>query len=352
METARQRLGTTSRARSDGTERPADLLRVQRDDAYLAQLRAEAEWWDTNPDPFTSMTLPPDIQRHENERLAGDPGRTWYETIDDYGRFKHGCILGAGPGIIEGHLLREHPELHLTVVDISRDSLERLRARVCEEFPDRLEVREEDLNFVELQANSFDLVVSQACLHHIVNLEHVAFQVNRSLTEHGLFFVRDAVCESLFQFSAEKKRLFETSLGATAGGRERSVRWPDRSNWQFSPFESVRSGEILHVLRCYLNEVSVRTANSLLMLNLFTQKKPLPSPKAQIERAGFFSRLRRAAGRRLARLRRPVQGPPSSEAPVLTVDPLLLMLDDVICDTGYLEPGIAFGVYRKWGTSE
>ncbi len=323
--------------------RPADFFFARRDEHYLQQLGEESEFWDCQSDSLLAKTPAWGLQQYQNERLTGDPSRLWYETISDYGEFARGCVIGAGPGIVERHLLAKHPRLHLTVYDISRASLARLDESVDAEFPGRVECREQDLNFVTLPRNAFDLVVSQACVHHILNLEHLAYEVNEALTPDGLFFMMDNVGESYFQFSDEKKRIFQMLLDATRDGEEREVYWPDRNNWQFSPFEAVRSGDIIEVFGAYLDQVGLRTASSLLEMMLFVGQEAAPPgsmsiPKRAVRklRRGLFRVLVRVFGGRLLLTRRRGAG-----------GQLMLELDGYFCDTGSLQPGIAFAIYRK-----
>jgi SAM-dependent methyltransferase len=322
---------------------PEDIFHVLRDEAYLRQLQAEAEHWDAHSETLLSRTPPPAVRAYLNERLAGDSERQWFEVIGDFGSFRRGCVLGAGPGRVESSLLNQHPRLHLTVYDISGESLARLRERMEREFPGRFDTREEDLNFVTLPAEAYDLVVANSCLHHLVNLEHVAFQVNRCLTRDGHLFMQDAVAESRFQFSEEKKRLFEAYVDASRTERDRPmpIRWPDLEHWTYSPFESVRSGEILEILGRYLQEERVRTANALLGLTLFG--RPQLSPALPTKRLLGPRRLLRAAAALWAKVR-PEKPNIARE---MTTDDLLFVLDGIFCDTGYLKPGIAFAIYKK-----
>ena len=327
------------RKRATATQRP-DVFHVARDADYLRQLRVEEEFWDNRTETMLSKTPSPAVQRFQNERLTGDGGRQWFETIGDYGEFEQGCVLGAGPALIESHLLERHPQLHLTVYDISGDSLARLQDRLEMKFPGRVETRQEDLNFVTLPADAYDLVVANSCVHHIVNLEHLAFQVNQCLTGDGVFFMNDTVGESYFQFSEEKKRLYQAFVDATHDnpGRASAIRWPDRDNWAFSPFESVRSGEILDIFQGYLREVRVRTAGALLELTLFG------GPQRGGLRLRLLRRLVRAALRlRLLRLK-------SYIARGRARGQLLFLLDSICSDTGYLKPGVAFAIYQKRAT--
>ena len=71
------------------------------------------------------MDAEPSVQRYQNERLSGQPERMWYETISDNRGVRQGCILGAGPGKLETHLLQQNPNLRLTIYDIAEDTLRR-----------------------------------------------------------------------------------------------------------------------------------------------------------------------------------------------------------------------------------
>lgn len=325
---------------------PEDVFHVRRNEDYLRDLRAEAEHWDSNSETLLSRTPRAAVAAYLNGRMTGHAGRQWFETTVDYGDFRWGCVLGAGPGRVESHLLSQHERLHLTVYDISGGSLARLRERMDQEFPGRFETRQEDLNFVTLPAEAYDLVIANSCLHHLVNLEHVAFQINRCLTPDGFFFMQDAVAESRFQFSEEKKRLFEAYADATRTDRDQPmpIRWPDLEHWVYSPFESVRSGEILEILGRYLREERVRTANALLGLTLFG---PPQLPAALPTNAGLLRprRLVRAVASLLAGVR-PARREAARE---MATGDLLFELDSIVCDTGYLKPGLAFAIYRKRG---
>ncbi len=325
---------------------PSDIFHVARDDGYLRRLREEEEFWDSRIETLLTRTPRPAAQRYLNERMTGRGDRQWFEVISDYGEFRRGCVLGAGPGHVESYLLSRHKELHLTVYDISGGALARLRARLESEFPGRAEMRQEDLNFVTLPAEAHDLLVANSCIHHILNLEHLAFQVNKTLTADGFFFMEDTVSESYFQFSEEKKRLYRTFIDATEDNRGRAtpIQWPDRGNWIFSPFESIRSGEILDIFGRYLQEVRVRTANALLGLSLFAGPRPA-RPQASGGRFRGLRRMRRAG----AALRARVLGPKPNLARGFARGELLFTLDSIVCDTGYLKPGLAFGIYRKRG---
>jgi len=315
-----------------------DVLFRQRDDSYLRDLEVEAEYWNREDDTLLSREAMPAVQSYVNRRLSGDPEKKWYEVIGDGREFREGCVLGAGPGDLERHLLQRHEGLRLTVYDIAVETLERLRSAVGSTLAERLETRQSDLNFAELPAATYDLVVAQSAIHHIVNLEHVAYQVNASLTDDGRFYMYDVVSESYFQFAEVKKRLHELLINATGDEHRLPLRvnWPDRANWTFSPFESVRSGDILEVFGSYLVEESRRTSSSLVGLTIFGVQQATESGITRFVRRALQPLLLRAGRRGVI-----TRG--------LTRGQLMFELDSLTCDTGYLEPGLAFVVYGKRG---
>ena len=298
-------------------------------------LREEEVFWDAQIDTPLAREPRPAIQRYRNERYTGDPEKLWYQTIGDEGEFTNGCVFGAGPGKVEEYLLGRHPKLRLTIFDLSSETLARSQRRLDEQYPGRVEMRHQDLNFVDLPAGAYDLAVANASIHHLVNLEHFAYQVNRSLTAEGRFFMEDVVGESYFQFSEEKKRVFQMFMDATQDSTAVpfKIDWPSRDNWPHSPFESVRSGDILEVFGRYLLPRRVRISGALVVLTLFVRTG---GPEGRLRRAihGLRSRL-------IGREQIIQQGVSKGE--------LLFLLDSVMCDSGHLVPGQAFGIYAKRG---
>jgi SAM-dependent methyltransferase len=324
---------------------PPDILFTQRDDHYLRQLREEEAFWDEHEQTLSSRPPPPTLQSYLNERMTGDPNREWFETIEDYGDFQRGCVLGAGPGFVETHLLAKHPKLHLTILDISRGALQRFHDRLERDFPGRSETQQVDLNFVEFPADTYDLVVARSTMHHMLNLEHLAFQTNRSLTADGRFFMQDVVCESRLQFSEEKKRLFEMFMDATRDSYQPrpEFRWPDRDNSAFSPFECARSEEILEIFGRYLEEVSVQTAGALTTSQLWVERLGFQPPSESSRMRALAREVRRTA----SRLRQMMLGQRLDVALARSRENLLFSIDRIVSETGFLKPFLAFAIYRR-----
>jgi SAM-dependent methyltransferase len=325
---------------------PSDLLRVRADDAaYVEMARAEAAFWQ-RPHPYGLESIeqhfPNDgpVERNANVRFTGNPRVRWYDTISRYGRFHRGLLLGTSSLGAESRILETNPDLTLTIVDISPGALDRRQATLGARFPGRIRTLLADLNFLDLRDDSYDLIVSASSLHHVTNLEHCAWQVNRALTPSGYVFVHDYVGEPRFQFSTLKTRIFELLWDremAREGLRGPGVRWMDDSD--LSPFCGHRSDETLGVLRTYLAEESLRTRGALsrAIQRCVPAGATNPHPVAKARRV-----LRRFRARTVARI---TKAPPMFVSERLLAD--LFLVGDVLTDAGLLLPSNAFGIYRK-----
>ena len=325
----------------------ADLLRVTPDDAEYRRLAAaEAEYW-SSPVPFALEALEErfsegPVDRYTNVRFTGDRGVGWHETIARHGPFRRGLVLGLSALRVEGRILETNPGLHLTFLDLSEGSLARRTDVLGARFPGRVATRCADLNFTELEPDAYDVIVSSSSLHHVTNLEHLAWQINAALTPDGWFFLNDYVGEPRFQFASTKRRVFEAVHDrevARTPGRRPGCNWMDASD--LSPFCGVRSDEVLPVLRKHLDEAEVRTAAALTVALMRSK----PADGATVRPPGLGRRMTDAAVRRALALfgRLPAARVPVSKQ---LLDELMLT-GDMLTDAGLILPGTAFATYRK-----
>ena len=325
-----------------GTPRP-DLFRVAPDDPeYVRVAAAEAAFW-SRPQPFgmdawwdREPTGP--VERYTNERFTGDPAVRWNETIPRYGTFRRGLVLGASALTLEASLLEQNPDAQLTFVDLTEATLERRRQELGTRFPARVATWVADLNFIALPPDTFDLVVSCASIHHVTNLEHLAYQIDRTLTPDGYFFLQDYVAEPRFQFSPARRRLFEILNDremARQHGRGPGLLWMDASDT--SPLCGVRAPDILGVFAAQLTVVDVRTAGALTLPLVRVR----PADGLNPQTIPRWKQLLRAIGR--LRATRATDFQPRRFLHELFV------VGDVASDAGVINPGNAFGIYRKGG---
>ena len=320
----------------------AHLLRVTADDPeYLRQAAAEAAFWEqVHPlglEAGEDIYVEGPVEQYVNERFSGDRSTDWVATIPRWGTFTHGLLLGASSPKREQRVLETNPQVRMTLVDISPGAVERRVGALAARFGDRISPGTGDLNFLELPPERYDLIVSSSTIHHVTNLEHLAFQINRALTPDGFFFLEDYVGEPRGGVSPLKRRVFEMIYERDVSRhpwKKPGLTWLDASD--LSPFCGVRSDEILPVFRQHLHEVEVRTAATLTAPISRSRSLDLDDVFGSLPRW----RIHWALFKRRLGIRRPI-----------IIDPQYLaelrLVGDMLADTGILQPGVAFAVYRK-----
>src|SRR5438105_7110098 len=195
-------------------------------------------------DATASATLR--VSRHHSSlvRLAREKGL----------KFEHGLTLGCGAGRLERALVQGGICRSFHGIDISEKAVAAAREIAQEQnLPLTYEVT--DLNSVELPPKAFDLVVAQTSLHHILFLEHVAEQVWRSLKSDGYLWVHDFIGETQGQYDPKRLSIMNQLLAILPekfrknkinGRVTTEIKRPEPGHLG-SPFESIRSGEIISV---------------------------------------------------------------------------------------------------------
>lgn len=171
-------------------------------------------------------------------------------------KFESGLTLGCGAGRCERELVRNGVCRSFHGIDVSENAIAAAREIAREQnLPLTYEVA--DLNFVELPERTFDLVVAQTCLHHILFLERVAEQVWRSLKNDGYLWIHDFIGETQQQHDRRRLSIVNQILAVLpekfrknkiTGRLVTEIKRPEPGRLA-SPFESIRSGEIIPVLQ-------------------------------------------------------------------------------------------------------
>jgi SAM-dependent methyltransferase len=171
-------------------------------------------------------------------------------------RFQHGLTIGCGAGRLERALIHEGICNSLHGIDISEKAIAAAQQLAKEQsLPLTYEVA--DINFVKLPDKTFDLVAAQTSLHHVLFLERVADQIWHSLKNDGYLWIHDFIGETQWQY--DPKRLSITNqILAILPEKFRKNKINDRLTTEIkrpepgtlgSPFESIRSGEIVPVFQ-------------------------------------------------------------------------------------------------------
>jgi SAM-dependent methyltransferase len=171
-------------------------------------------------------------------------------------KFEKGLTLGCGTGRCERDLVGRGVCKSFHGIDISERAIATARAIAKEQgVPLTYEVA--DLNFLELPEKTFDLVVAQTCLHHVLFLERVAEQVWRSMKSNSSLWIHDFIGETQGQYDPKRLSIMNQILAILPekfrknrvnGRLIAEIKRPEPGHLA-SPFESIRSDEIVSVFQ-------------------------------------------------------------------------------------------------------
>ena len=182
--------------------------------------------------------------------------------------FQTGLSIGCGEGRAERHMLASGICRQFHGIDVAEDALAEARAKAAN-LPLSYEVA--DINFTRLPERKYDLVVAQTCLHHVLHLENAAEQICRTLQPGGVLWLHDYIGETQFQYSDERIEIANRIIASLPAKyrynhlhqRElKPVVRPEPGKIA-SPFESIRSAEIVPVFRRWFDVIEQRESTSL-----------------------------------------------------------------------------------------
>ena len=106
------------------------------------------------------------------------------------------CDIGCGAGNYALRVLRQFPEIELTLIDLSPNMLDRAVQRITEQ-KGKIKARiEGDIRDVALEPESFDVMTAAAVLHHLRSRQEwdgVMRKIYRALKPGGMFWLWDLV---------------------------------------------------------------------------------------------------------------------------------------------------------------
>ena len=233
-------------------------------------VEADGGWW--------AWTDHPLIRQHFTE-LATVDGVGWEAYVQRHlGRPAHTSLdLGCGAGMRSRFVWEIGSVGTVEGLDVSAD-----RVAEAERWRNELGLpggfRVEDVNTVQLPKNKYDLVFSAHSFHHFVELEHICAQVHDSLTDDGIFVLEEFVGPTQFQWTDLQIGIVK-SLLAMVPDDLRQLRWGATKLWEGrptveevvaeSPFESIRSAEILPIFQDTFEVVALRPLGGTLQHLLY-----------------------------------------------------------------------------------
>src|SRR3989338_3314923 len=128
-------------------------------------------------------------EKEAADTLARDKGGLSLKKylLDNGIECETGLSLACGEGRAEREFIKKGLCKRFDAIDISEKAVQRAKDQAREQ---RLPINYScvDLNFCQLEKNRDDLGRAQTCLHHIVELEHLAEQIFKSLKPNGLLW--------------------------------------------------------------------------------------------------------------------------------------------------------------------
>lgn len=258
----------------DAKAREIVTLAMNDRDTYETMARKEGEVWGRIlPDRAKNAEFVKDQEASQKLRINRNflGLRGWVKT--NKRRFRKGLSLGCGEGRMERPLLKEGICEHVTGIDVADEALAAARSIAAEEGLNA-EYQRQDMNFLDLKDQKFDLIVAQTSLHHIVHLENVAEKIYNALTDDGILYIHDYIGENQHQYLEKRmdisnsviqrlpsqfryNRIYNRQLGLVARRAPGTL---------ISPFESIRAAEIPGIFKSKFKVVDLHESGSIIHL--------------------------------------------------------------------------------------
>jgi SAM-dependent methyltransferase len=252
-------------------------------DDYQARLAAESRKWGAHlqveaSGEWHAWLDHPLVANHYRARglVDGLPWESWagHRLGHAAGR---SLDLGCGAGEKSRTVFHAGSTLETHGLDISEDRIaEAERSRIADGIPG--EFRVADVNTASLPRNTYELIFSAHSLHHFLALEHVFAEVHEALTPNGLFILEEFVGPTQFQWTDAQIDVVRT-LMALLPDDLRMLRWNAVKPYEgrptvadvvaASPFESIRSSEILPLFRRFFKVIELRSLGGTLQHLLY-----------------------------------------------------------------------------------
>lgn len=212
------------------------------------------------------------VEEHFAEKIARSTGvRNLYQYVARHVKGKERVsVLGLGSGAcgneldgIAPLLKLQNCKMELTCMDINGVILEQA-VREAAKRDVKFTKKVQDINKIELEPNSYDVIVAYSALHHFIELNHIAHVVNLALVPDGIFVTVDIptrngylmwdetyeiVC-AIFQVLPPKFK-----IGHDGYKKPTYVDHYENKDYSKGSFECIRSEDIIPALRAHLREI-------------------------------------------------------------------------------------------------
>ncbi len=189
--------------------------------------------------------------------------------------------LGCGGGNLERALISLGAAQHIDACDVSPESIRLANELAAKEgLQERIHYEVRDIDTIQLPPKTYDFIIAKMSLHHFAQLEHVYSQIAASLKDGGVFVFNEFIAPSRFQWTDLQVELMKEILSVLpekntlSSWNQQHIKQIDRPSVAdmiaMDPSESVRSAEIMPVLRNYFEVIEYKPYGGTLIHMLLT----------------------------------------------------------------------------------
>lgn len=100
--------------------------------------------------------------------------------------------LGSGPAHIPILFALKRPQLRITAVELAENMIEIAQQNIKNaNVADRIIIKKQDIKYTMLEQKSFDIVISNSCIHHIHNPIELFAEAKRLVSKGGVIYFKD-----------------------------------------------------------------------------------------------------------------------------------------------------------------
>jgi ubiquinone/menaquinone biosynthesis C-methylase UbiE len=253
----------------------SDKSQVVYKTAYQESVKSEIEHYTSLYENEQSRktlteTVPPSwvfVQERFNALIANaNHGLSFVgEIVEHFKSHPGGCMvsIGSGPGALEmeiaRHLENQNLEYKIICMDINPNVLALGRERAESEGL-KMSFIEKDINELTLEENYYDLIMCHASLHHLINLEHIYYEMNRSLVSDGKVVVLDIATRNGYLMWEETYKVVQDiwkvlpekfKYNHTSYSEKRLEATYENRDYTGDSMECIRSQDVLPLLNEY-----------------------------------------------------------------------------------------------------
>lgn len=256
---------------------PTDPLQKTNQEVYKQSVKEEIEHYTAlykNEDSLKTLTekVPPSwffVEEKTNDLICkANEGRSFLDEIATHMKAHPGgraLSIGSGPGAIELSIAQmmvdAGVDYEITCMDINPNVLalgqERAKTKDL-----NMKFVMQDINDLSLEANQYDVIMCHASLHHLINLEHIYYEMNRSLKDDGEVVVLDIVTRNGYLMWDETHAVVRSLWGSlpekfkynhTAYDKVRLDCDYENRDYTGDSMECIRSAEVFPLLNEYFD---------------------------------------------------------------------------------------------------